>query len=154
MIKEFQVPESDALVDCLLMPPHTHQPIWDAAVYISTKQAEKFYSDVFHFWVRAFFCFAEDMELGSLFQEVVPFIECNEITPEEFRRNYFALLHQRVQEASFIEAQKYPETYTELEKRSFSHSYVILDHPNVKSCVAGSDGEYLAYFHLLLAVNH
>jgi hypothetical protein len=153
MIKEFQVPESDALVECLLMSSHSQQPIWDAAVFISTKQAEKFYSDAFHFWVRAFFCFAEDMTLGSLFQEMVPYIACNEISTEEFRRKYLTLLHQRVQEESFLEAQKYPETYTELEKRSFSGSYVILDHPNIKSGVAGSDGEYLAYFQYLPAAN-
>jgi len=154
LISTFQVPRHDALVECYLRVPDVQRPIWDSAIFVSTKQSEHFYSDIFHFWVRAFFFFVEDSLLGTMFQEMAPYIECKKISAEEFQRRYLMLLNQRVPEESFIEAQRFHDTYTELEKRSFSSAYVMLDRPNIKSSVANSDGEYVAYFQTVPEANH
>jgi hypothetical protein len=153
MIIGFQVPQRDALVECLLMVPNNQNPIWDSAIFVSTKQSAKFYSDLFQFWVRAFFFFVEDMRLGSLFLDVIPFVACKPISAEEFQRNYLTLLHQRVLDSSFTEAQGSP-TRVELEKRSFSDAYVVLNSPAIKSCAACSDREYVAYFQTIPEAHH
>jgi hypothetical protein len=49
---------------------------------------------------------------------------------------------------------QYPESRIELENRTFSQAYVILDRPNIKSAVASSDGEYVAYFQTVPGANH
>ena len=148
LINEFQIPNEDKIIECLLIDKSSQEPIWDAGVFISDEQAGKFYSDIFHFWVRSFFCFVEDLWLGSMLQDRAPDIICTPISPDEFRIHYLKLLHERCLSPDFIETQEFPGTYTELEKRSFTNAYIILDLPNIKSSVANSDGEYLAYFHI------
>jgi hypothetical protein len=146
MIEDFRIPGRDALAECLLAAPGEYPPVWDSAIFLSTEQSKGFYSDIFQFWVRAFFCFVEDTRTGSMFHDIIPFIVCREISSEEFRRHFFELLHERRADESFTERQAYPETRVELEKRSFWHPYIVLERPNIKSSVAYSDGEYVTYF--------
>jgi len=146
MIENFRIPSTDALAECWLSIPNDQQRIIDAGIFISTKQSEGFYSDIFHFWVRAFFFFVEDMNLGIFFQDAIPLIECKEISTSEFRNNYFALFEKRKPGFFFIENQQNPQTYIEINNRTFSKAYIVLDRPNIKSAVASSDGEYVAYF--------
>jgi hypothetical protein len=146
MIQEFKIPGHDAITECLLAAPGKQAPIWDSAILISTGQAKHFYTDIFQFWVRAFFCFVEDIQAGPLFDSVIPSIDCRPISPEEFQHDYVALIRQRNMDPSFIESQQYPQTFVELEKRTFKEPYTVLHRPDIKSAVTHSNGEYLAYF--------
>jgi hypothetical protein len=149
MITEFRLPGRDALSECILGTPHKPHPIWDSAIVISTEQTTAFYSDMFQFWVRALYSFTEDVRAGSLFQNVSRIINCQPITPQEFRINYFDLLNNRVQDEAFKERQRYPKTYLELEKRSFENPIAVLNQSDIRSAVAESDGEYIAYFEIV-----
>lgn len=149
IIEEFEIPAHDSLKECLLSTPGKNPTLWDSAIIVSTNQREKFYPDIFHFWVRAFFFFLEDVRLGSMLCNVINKVECHSISADEFRRSYLALINERVPDEGFTESQAYPETRIELENRSFADSYVVLKSPNIKSCVARSDGEYVAFFVLL-----
>jgi hypothetical protein len=146
LIANFKIPGRDALMECLLTLPGTQVPNWDSAVILSTGQSKNFYTDIFQFWVRAFFCFVEDTQDGSLFRDMIPFIVCRKISTKEFKQNYLSLLKQRIQDEAFLERQKYPKTYIELEKRSFSDTYAVINHSNFKSSVASSEGEFATFF--------
>jgi hypothetical protein len=145
MIQEFRLPGKDCMTECMFTPDeHT---VWDSGVFTSTCQSELFYTDIFQFWVRALFCFSEEMADHFLFQSVAPLIACRQIPPKEFERNLLALVHQHMADKSHREMESFSESYTELQKCSFSDSYVVLNGPDVESSVAESGGEYIAYFH-------
>lgn len=146
MIRDFNIPSQDKLTECLLKLPNKNHPIWDAGIFISIDQVKGSYSDIFEFWVRSFFCFIEDTRQGLAFKQAVESVECQKISSEEFKRDYFALLNQRVPDAGFAENQLYPETYVEIQKRTFSNPYAVLNHPNIKTAVAHSNGEFVSYF--------
>lgn len=146
MISNFKIPIEDALAECLFAESEKRQPEWSSAIFVSTRQLENFYSDIFQFWVRAFFCFVEDIQAGSLFIDAIPFIRCKKIYIDDFMQNYFSILHQKSADKLFVEQQAYHKTYIELEKRSFSDPYVVLIHPSIKSSIAYSNGEYVAFF--------
>jgi hypothetical protein len=146
MIDGFRIPHGDALEECLLFNQGTEPSVIDAAIFISTKQSESFYSDILQFWVRAFFCFVEDMRLGTFFRDAATLVECEEISVEEFRDSYLGLIDARSPDSHFAERQQYPESRMELYNRSFFQAYVVLDRPTIKSAVAASDGEFVAYF--------
>jgi hypothetical protein len=147
LIEHFQIPQSDALVECLLSIRDDGKSVIDAGIFISAKQSEDFYRDIFHFWVRAFFCFVEDISLGSFFKDIAPFVACKEISPAQFKHAYLDLIDNRTQDSNFAERQRYPQTRVELRNRTFDQCYKILDRPNIKSAVASSEGEYITYFH-------
>jgi hypothetical protein len=145
MIYQFQIPEIDALEECLLAVPGKN---WDAAIVISTRQSEIFYSDIFQFWVRALFFFIEDIRAGWVFQELAPLVKTQKISSAEFERNYLALVNDRTPDEHFVENQSYPESYVKLENRTFVDPYVIVDLCWFKSSIACSDGEYIACFEI------
>jgi hypothetical protein len=146
MISNFKTPQKDALSECILGTKGTKNPTWDSGIFISIKQSEKYYSDIYQFWVRAFFCFIEDVQKGALFKQVVPSITCNEVSSEYFEYEYHKLLQQSIKTSTFIEHQNYPDTYVEVEKRKFTSAHIILSRLDIKSAVANSDGEFVAYF--------
>jgi hypothetical protein len=146
MMRKFELPGNELLSECLLGSKDGVETSWDAAIIVSTGQAKAFYADMFQFWVRAFYFFTEDVEAGSMFMEVIPEVGCKSISNEEFQRDYFGLLRSRIQSPEFLEGQAFPGTYVELEKRSFSEAFTIIDSPNLKSGVARSNGEFVAYF--------
>jgi hypothetical protein len=146
MMEEFQIPSGDALDRCSLSSQIGQKLVIDAEILISNRQSEQFYTDIFHFWVRAFFFFTEDMWLGPLFDEVIPFIGCKKISVEKFSEDYHWLLNSRIKDDHFQECQARPQSYVEIDKRTFSEAYMILDRNSIKSAVAESDGEYVAYF--------
>lgn len=141
MLAEFEIPGSDALIECHLALPGQ---VWDSAIFISTDR-RRLYRDKFHFWVRTFFCFVECRD-GKLFRGVIPIVDCRDLSAQEFKRDYLGLLRRRMPDSHFAECQKFVATRTELKQRSFANPHVIVNRPNFKSAVANSDGEYLAYF--------
>ena len=147
MIQNFRMPGTDCLTECMLSPDsNTH---WDSGVFISTGQSKKFYKDIFHFWVRALFCFVENMACApnSLpIESFSPFVKCQQISSEEFRGKLSALVSQHIEDQSH-RGTGCPKFQIELQKRSFSKSYMVLNDSNFESSVAESDGEYVAYFH-------
>jgi hypothetical protein len=146
MIEDFRIPRSDAILDCRLLDRSQGRSVADSCVFFSTKQSEHYYSDIFHFWVRAFFCFAEDMWLGTFFEEAAALVDCRQMAPAQFEASYLELIHSRTLDSNFVEMQSDPRLRIELEKRTFSEAYVVLDQPTIKSAVAASDGEFVAYF--------
>jgi hypothetical protein len=145
-IKTFKLPGKDALAECLLALSSEKEPVWDAAIFVSLRGYENYYPDIFHFWVRAFYSFLEATRNGKVFHQLDSSITCRQISPEDFRRNYMALLMQRIQDPYFLEQQAFSQTKIELENRTFSTSYVIVDRPDIKSSVAQSGKDYVAYF--------
>lgn len=146
MMEELRIPPDETLDRCLLSSQIGNKIIIDAEILISNRQSEKFYADIFHFWVRAFFFFTEDMWLGSLFKDSLPFIACKKISVEKFSADYYSLLHSRIKDKLFQESQSVPQSYVEIDTRTFSEAYAILDCDSIKSAVALSEGEYVAYF--------
>jgi hypothetical protein len=145
MLQQFQMPGKDCMTECMLSPDE--QAPWDSGVFVSTRQSEGFYTDIFQFWVRTLFCFFEEIRHNSSMNSVAPFVICKQMLPIGFERNLIALLHQHIASETHRERQSFPESFIELEKRTFSESYAVLDCPDLESAVAESDGEYIAYFH-------
>lgn len=85
MIMEAQVSSGDAFKYCELLIPNTNPIISDARIYISTQQAANYYSDVFHFWVRSFYDFCGDMQLGAFFTKSADTILCEKMSPKNFK---------------------------------------------------------------------
>lgn len=154
MIADFRIPQSDALEECLLFDRSEHRSVIDAGIFISTRQSDRYYSDIFQFWVRAFFCFVEDLWLGGFFDLAAAWVDCRQITSEEFRTAYLELIHSRTPDERFAEIQVNPKLRIELENRTFFEAYVVLDRPNIRSAVAASDGEYVAYFQTVPRANN
>ena len=143
MIDEFKIPPNDKIVECLLASPEKN---WNAGLFISTGQAEGFYSDEFHFWVRAFYCFVEDTARGALFSDAARYVSCKEVPVDNFRNEYIRLFKSGTPADSFLEAQSFPQSRIEFIHRSFERAYSVLDCPHIKSALALSEGEYVAYF--------
>jgi len=154
MILESRVFSGDAFLYCDLGILHTNPIIWDARIYISTQQSTNYYADIFHFWVRSFYDFCGDMRLGSLFTESASSALCKENSIEEFQTAYYSLLHNHIKDEYFQECQAYPQSYIEIDKRTFSQAYIVLDRPDIKSAVASSDGEYVAYFQIIPGITN
>lgn len=140
MIEEFQFPWHDAMHEVMLIRRKSGQAIADTGIFISANQSENYYSDIFQFWVRAFFCFVENTGLDDNFKQAIPNIDCIDIANERFEKEYKELISEHVPETN---AQF---TLAELEKRKFGKAYMVLNTADFKSAVAESDGEYLAYF--------
>lgn len=139
MLEEFQGSWEDALHEVMLSPRGNPLTIPDTGIFISTKQSENYYSDIFQFWVRAFFCFGENTGLWDVYEGANSNINCIDISADRFEKEYKDLLTRYV-----------PPTFwpsiVELENRTFNKAYLVLDTAVIKSAVAESDGEYLAYF--------
>jgi hypothetical protein len=144
MIEQFQMPGKDWMNACLYSPGKSL--LYDSEVFISTRQSENFYKDIFQFWVRALFCFSEDMSDRLLFMPIAPLVACRQITPKEFQESLHGLIDHHIEDQTRREA-GYPEFHIEIKKRSFSRSYSVLNHPDLESSVAESEGEFIAYFH-------
>ena len=144
MIEQFQMPGKDWMNECLYSPGKSL--LYDSEVFISTRQSASFYKDIFQFWVRALFCFSEDMSDSLLFMPITPFVACRQITPNEFRNSLHALIDHHIEDQTRREA-GYPEFHVEIKKRLFSNSYSVVSYPDLESSVAESDGEFVAYFH-------
>lgn len=150
MMLEFVMPPADALTEYWLCLP-TKQPKWDMAVYLSTDQSNSFYSDVFQFWVRALFCFNEDLWLGSMFKDIVPDIDCRSMSAQQFEDDLVALLGERVLAPKHLEESSLLEVVSKFRERTYTDAYSVVSRPGIKSAVASSDGEYIVYFVLGLA---
>lgn len=142
MIKKFVMPSDDKMVEHMLALP---DKTWDAGIFITTRQSERFYSNEFEFWVHAFYCFVEKAPLGSLFSDMEPFVVCKRISVEQFQKAYSELIEKR---------KSSQETRVKIKDRSFTKPYVMLNHPNIKSGLASSEGEYVAFFHYIPKDNH
>lgn len=145
-IRSFQLPGSDALSEVLLTAPTAQPPAWDAGIYVSTQQSERFYADILEFWVRAFYCAVEDLRLGSLFVDVAPDVLVRAIPSTEFHDEFHSLLCARPLDATSEEYQSYTLTRIQLEGRRIGKAWLMLDRPDIRSAVAESDGEFVAYF--------
>ena len=145
-IRSFRLPRRDALTEVLLASPTIQPPAWDAGIYVSTAQSERFYADIFEFWVRAMNCFVEDLWVGKLFHDVTGDLIVREMPSAEFRDEFYSLLCGRERDSGFEERQSYTETRIELEGRTFGKAWLMVDRPDVRSAVAESDGEFVAYF--------
>ena len=144
-IRSFRLPGRDAVEEVLLAAP-TQPPVWDAGIFVSTAQSERFYADIFEFWVRAMNCFVEDLWVGKLFHDVMPDLIVHEMPNSEFRDEFRSLLSGRIRDPAFEERQAYASTRIELERRSFGKAWLMVNRPDIRSAVAESDGEFVAYF--------
>jgi hypothetical protein len=145
-IRSFRLPGRDALTEILLTAPTAQPPAWDAGIYVSTQQSERFYADILEFWVRAFYCATEDLSLGKLFHDVIPDLIVRDMPSDEFRDEFHSLLCSRVCDSGFEERQSDTETRIDLEGRRIGKAWLMLDRPDIRSAVAESDGEFVAYF--------
>ncbi|MCC7037179.1 MAG: hypothetical protein IT560_07700, partial [Alphaproteobacteria bacterium] len=92
MLEEFQGSWEDALHEVMLSPRGNPLTIPDTGIFISTKQSENYYSDIFQFWVRAFFCFGENTGLWDVYEGANSNINCIDISADRFEKEYKDLL--------------------------------------------------------------
>jgi len=144
LIEEFKVPSRDEITECMLAVPG-NEPNWNAGVFIAGKQKRNSYADIFQFWVRAFFCFSENIWEGSLLWDIRPFIECHEVSSQEFQKEYYALIEARIPDDFFANGRPLSEALTELHKVHFSNCYRVLNKPDIKSMVAKSGEEFICF---------
>ena len=150
MIQHFRMPGQDYMTECMFSPDKNC--VWDSGVFISTNQSKGFYTDVFQFWVRAYFCFCEhffEKMVGDLtFQSAETQVNCQQIPTVEFVSGLLKLVKQHLADMGNREADSFPESFSSLQERSFSNAFLVLDSSDIQSSVAESDGEFIAYFHL------
>src|SRR5580704_4219747 len=143
MLQNFQMSGTDAMLECMLSPDKNS--LWDSGVFISISQSQDFYKDIFQFWVRALFCFFENMADNSALQSVTPFVACEQISTKEFEQSLLELIGNHIVDRNAqFEVAKF-------QNLSFSKSYLILHGSEIESSVAELsgkfDGEYIAHFH-------
>lgn len=146
MMSEFHLPKEDALIECVLTPELGQTLSWHAGIFLTTRQEEKFYNDPFQFWVRALYCFAENIREGDLFSVFHPIIHCQKITPAEFLDNLKSLWNQSNPDETFCEHQNYSQTRIDFIHREFSNAYQVAEGPGIKSLLALTDQQYMAIF--------
>ena len=120
--------------------------LWDSGIFISLRTADGFYTDIFQFWVRALFCFCENTSSKLSFRTITPSIDCRPIPPQEFKQYLLSLVQTHIPNMQG-EIDLSPISIAQLQKRTYSQTYLIGNNHGVETGVCESDWVYLAYFH-------
>ena len=146
LITNFSLPPREYFTECMLVAETDDSCYYKGGIFICDEASVDFYASRQEFWVRSLYALTENIHgSGYVFNEVVSSIHPEAVPPAQFSEQYFHFLDSFTPETSFLEYQKFAETYTNLTDRKFSDSLNILN-DSIISSIATSHGDYVSYF--------